>query len=109
MALGYILQQAFANFGERAVIYVLLIAAGFALALFAPKLGIPTDLMYVPPCIYIVCEVFVDVIEAGIMSTSKIVDLARSIGDEFLMLSIGVVAGMILANILFKKHQKKEQ
>lgn len=105
MAVGYVLQQAFANFGDRAAIYVLLIVAGFAVTVAAPKLRIPTELMYVPPCIYIVCELFVDVIELGILETSKIVDLARNIGDEFLMLSIGVVAGMIVANKMFEKRQ----
>ena len=108
MAVGYVLQQAFANFGDRAAIYVLLIVAGFAVTVAAPKLRIPTELMYIPPCIYIVCELFVDVIELGILETSKIVGLARNIGDEFLMLSIGVVLGMIVANKLYDKQQAKD-
>ena len=36
MAVGYVLQQAFANFGDRAAIYVLLIIAGFAVTVAAP-------------------------------------------------------------------------
>ena len=108
MAIGYVLQQAFANFGDRAVLYVLLIVAGFVVTVVAPKLRIPTELMYIPLCIYIVCELFVDVIELGILGTSNIVGLARNIGDEFLMLSIGVVAGMIVANKMFDKEQAQK-
>ena len=107
MAVGYVLQQAFANFGDRAAIYVLLIVVGFVMTVAAPKLRIPTELMYIPPCVYFVCELCVDVIELGILETSKIVGLARNIGDEFLMLSIGVVAGMIVANKMFEKQQAK--
>ena len=109
MAVGYVLQQAFANFGDRAVVYVLLIVAGFVMALAVPKLRIPTELVFIPPCIYIVCELFVDVIELGVLETSKIVGLARNIGDEFLMLSIGVVVGMIVANKLYAKQQTKTE
>ena len=101
----YILRTAFAAFGDRAVLYVALIVAGFLLAAFAPKLRIPIELVYVPPCVYIVCELFVDVVEMGVLGTSNIIGLCKNIGDECLMLAIGIIVGMIVANMLYsKKH-----